>query len=84
MNKELQFPVVYNLRIIYEGIAGDGILKISKLLKDLAIDHGTGVVKPGGKGVLNRLAFNVTLLNKEQMDSMYSNLNTISGIKWAT
>lgn len=84
MNRELQFPVVYDLRVIYNGDAQSGIKKISTLLKDLAIDHRQGSEKPGGKGNLVRLGFNITLLSKSQMDSLYSNLNTIQEVKWAT
>lgn len=84
MNQELQFPIVYDLRVIYGGSPEDGLLKVSKLLADLAIDSRAGVVKPGGKSNLSRLGFNITLLSKEQMDTLYSNLNTIPEIKWAT
>lgn len=84
MNKELEFPIVYNLRIIYKGDSKTGIIKISSLLQDLTIHHDNGVEKPGGKAGLCRLGFRVTLLSKLQMDSMYSNLNTIPEIKWAT
>ncbi len=84
MNRELQFPVVYDLRIIYSGDADSGIKKINKLLSDLAIDYREATIKPGGKGSLVRLGFNITLLSKEQMDSLYNNLNTIPEIKWAT
>lgn len=82
--KELQFPVVYDLRVIYKGDSGNGIRKVSQLLKDLTISHTDGILKPGGKSELCRLGFTVTLLNKSQMDSMYSNLKTIPEIKWAT
>ncbi|MBN2619200.1 MAG: DUF493 family protein [Spirochaetales bacterium] len=84
MNKELQFPVVYDLRVIYSGSATDGLERISKLLKDLSIDSRNGVEKDGGKGQLVRLNFNITILNKEQMNTLYSNLKVIPEIKWAT
>lgn len=84
MDKEVQFPVVYDLRVIYSGDESEGLLAVSRLLKDLAIDHREGVVKPSGKKSLKRLSFNVTILSKEQMNAMYSNLNTIPEIKWAT
>lgn len=84
MNRELEFPVIYDLRVIYNGKAQDGINKVSKLLKDLSIDSREGVVKPGGKGNLVRIGFNITLLSKPQMDTLYSNLNCIPEVKWAT
>lgn len=84
MNKELQFPIVYDLRIIYKGSSDIGINKISSLLKDLAINYVNGVEKSGGKADLCRLGFTVTLLSKSQMDSLYNNLKTIPEIKWAT
>lgn len=84
MEKELQFPIVYDLRIIYGGPEAEGLNVISRLLKDLAIDHRDGIVKPGGKENLIRLSFNVTILSKEQMNAMYNNLNTLSEVKWAT
>ncbi len=84
MNQELQFPLVYDLRVIYGGSPGEGISKLSKLLADLVIDSREGVIKPGGKANLSRLGFNITLTSKEQMDSLYNNLNTIPEIKWAT
>lgn len=84
MNQELQFPIVYDLRIIYGGSPEEGLKKISILLADMVIDSRVGVIKPGGKPNLSRLGFNITLLSKEQMDSLYSNLNTIPEIKWAT
>ncbi len=84
MNKELSFPIVYDLRVIYSGSADEGINCISKLLKDLCIEYRPGVQKPGGKSTLVRLGFNVTLLSKTQMDTLYNNLNTIPEIKWAT
>ena len=84
MNQELQFPLVYDLRVIYGGTPEDGISKVSRLLADLAIDSRDGIIKPGGKPNLSRLGFNITLLSKEQMDTLYKNLNTIPEIKWAT
>lgn len=84
MNKELQFPVVYDLRVIYCGSPEDGIKKVENLLKDLCIDSRKGVIKPGNKSSLVRLGFNITLLSKSQMDSLYNNLNTIPEVKWAT
>lgn len=84
MNRELDFPVIYDLRVIYSGNSVDGINKIEQLLKDLGIDFRQGVVKPGGKGNLIRLGFNITLLSKPQMDTLYSNLNVIPEVKWAT
>ncbi len=84
MKQELNFPVVYNLRVIYSGTANEGLKSISKLLKDLCIDFRDGIEKPGGKSNLVRLGFNVTLISKDQMDTMYNNLNTIPEIKWAT
>lgn len=84
MEKELQFPVVYDLRIIYGGSEVEGLNVISRLLKDLAIDHREGIVKPGGKENLKRLSFNITILSKEQMDTMYNNLNNLPEVKWAT
>ncbi len=84
MNKELQFPIVYDLRIIFNGDSQEGIIKITKLLDDLSISSRPGIVKPGGKSALVRLGFNITLLNKEQMDTLYKNLQSMPGIKWAT
>lgn len=84
MNQELQFPLIYDLRVIYGGSSQEGISKVSRLLFDLAIDSKEGVIKPGGKVNLSRLGFNITLISKEQMDTLYINLNTIPEIKWAT
>lgn len=84
MNQELQFPIVYDLRVIYGGKADDGLKKVSMLLGDLAISCNKAVEKPGGKENLSRLGFSITLFSREQMDSLYSNLNTIPEIKWAT
>ncbi|OQY40776.1 MAG: hypothetical protein B6229_00895 [Spirochaetaceae bacterium 4572_7] len=84
MSKEIIFPIIYDLRIIYRGDSAQGIEHIEKLLKDMSIMYKPGVIKPGGKSDLVRLAFNVTIMNKQQMDVMYGNLNTIPGIKWAT
>ncbi|QEN06064.1 hypothetical protein EW093_15675 [Thiospirochaeta perfilievii] len=84
MKQELQFPLIYDLRVIYGGVATEGISKITRLLKDLSIECCNEVIKPGGKPNLSRLAFSITLISKEQMDSLYSNLNSVPGIKWAT
>lgn len=84
MSNELRFPIVYDLRVIYKGESSNGISAISSLLNDLSINHEPGIVKPGGKIDLCRLGFTVTVYSKEQMESMYSNLNTIPEIKWAT
>lgn len=83
MIKELQFPLVYDLRIIYSGISTDGIKRISALLSDLCINSREGIVKPSGKENLSRLGFNITLLSKQQMDTLYSNLKSIPEVKWA-
>ncbi len=84
MEKELQFPVIYDLRVIYSGNGEEGIKKISTLLNDLGINYSPGFVKPGGKGSLSRLGINITVISKEQMDTMYKNLQVIPDIKWAT
>lgn len=84
MNQELQFPLIYDLRVIYGGTPEEGISKVSRLLSDLVIDSKPGVIKPGGKTNLSRLGFNITLTSKEQMETLYNNLNTIPEIKWAT
>lgn len=84
MNRDLEFPVIYDLRVIYSGQGNEGIEKISKLLKDLTIDFRPGIIKPGGKGNLVRISFNVTIQNKSLMNTLYSNLNCIDGVKWAT
>lgn len=84
MNDELQFPIVYDLRIIFSGEPQIGVVKISKLLTDLCIDYRPGIIKDGGKATLSRLGFNITLLSKQQMDTMYNNLKTIPEVKWAT
>lgn len=84
MNEELKYPVMYNLRVIYSGSAEVGINKISSLLKDLSIELQKSEIKPGGKGNLTRLGFLITVISKEQLDSLYSNLGTIPEIKWAT
>ena len=84
MNKEINFPVVYDLRVIYRGDAKRGIAQILKLLEVLQITTNSSGERPGGKGPLVRLGFNVILGSKGQMDALYSNLKTIPEIKWAT
>ncbi|MGL1894591.1 MAG: DUF493 domain-containing protein [Spirochaetaceae bacterium] len=84
MNKDLQFPIVYDLRIIYSGEPQNGLDNISQLLTDLCIDFRPGIIKEGGKPTLSRLGFNISLSSKQQMDSLYNNLQTIPEVKWAT
>lgn len=84
MNKELEFPIIYDLRVIYRGSWENGNKKITRLLDDLCIDYRPGILKPGGKTDLIRIGINITLTSKGQMDTLYNNLNTIPEVKWAT
>ena len=84
MNKDIIFPVVYNLRVIYQGEANKGLERVTALLKVLKITTNESGEKPGGKGAFTRLGFNITLSSKSQMEALYSNLKTIPEIKWAT
>lgn len=83
MDKEIQFPVSYKLRVIFSAEIEQPEMKLKRLLEDLIISHEEAVLQPSSKGSFVRVAVPVTLLSREQMNSLYSNIKLLPGVKWA-
>jgi len=82
---EVEFPVSYEIKIIVTMLRSVIVIKddIENLFHQIKTPYKFLNGKPSKKGNYTSLTYQITLLNKQHMDELYSGLKTIEDIKLA-
>lgn len=84
-NAEIEFPVTFNLKAVIDASASDEInmKKIDEVFNKLKIKSSYLGNKKSSKGTYVSYNFKVTLQNKPQLETLYSDLKNVPGLKFA-
>jgi putative lipoic acid-binding regulatory protein len=85
VEKKLEFPVHFELKVVLETTQSVEVQQahIAHLLAKLKIENSFVASKPSSKGNFVSYTYKVLISGQMQMDSMYSDLKTLPGIKFA-
>lgn len=77
----LDFPCVFAFKVM--GIAGPELLHdvLSTIQKNAPGDYAP-TIKPSSKGTYNSLSIPVTVTSKEQIESIYNELNKLESVRY--
>lgn len=83
--EQIEFPVSYEIKIIVKMLRSVIIIKddIENLFHLVKTPYNFLTEKPSKKGNYTSLTYQITLLNKQHMDELYSGLKLIEDIKLA-
>ena len=83
--KEISFPVTYHLKAVMEDIEKEKSHKdeLVKLFDLLEIRHAYQSRRISSKGAYISFTYEVTLINRQQMNDLYAGLKKITAIKFA-
>lgn len=84
-NVSLEFPATFQLKVVMVATSTDdeNKNKISSLLGSLKIVNNYINSKSSSKGTYISYHYNVTLISKSQMETMYQQLKSVPGLKFA-
>jgi putative lipoic acid-binding regulatory protein len=83
--KEIEYPVNYDLKVIFETGEALDIQKrnLELVIEDAGVAHKFVSSRPSSKGKYVSLTVNVTLQSNEQLQYLYQRLKLLPGIKFA-
>lgn len=83
--QEIEFPVTFNLKAVMLGTENDddNKQKLVNVFKKLKIDYKYLDKKVSSKGAYASFTYNVTVINKMQMNALYADLKLIKELKFA-
>jgi len=83
--KEISFPVTYHLKAVMEGTENEKKHKeeLVRLFDVLEIKFQYQHKKISSKGAYVSFTYEITLVNKIQMNSLYAGLKNIKAVKFA-
>ncbi len=84
-NERISFPVTYELKVIMDNTLPDESNKsnIQSVLEDLEIKHRFSGSRPSSVGTYTSFTYTVTIVDYQQLHSLYDNLRPLPGIKLA-
>lgn len=84
-NKQINFPVTFNLKAVMEGTGSDAEnkKKIIAVFTEFGIKNSYQEKKVSSKGTYTSFTFEVTLESKEEMEKLYARLKNVDGLKFA-
>lgn len=83
--QSIEFPVTFELKAVMAGTEKDAehMKKLETVFSNLKIKYGYLHKKESSKGSYVSFTYKVTLIDKEQLDSLYVNLKEIKELKFA-
>ncbi len=83
--KEIEFPVTFQLKAVMTGTENDegNKNKLEKVFNDHKVKYRYHDKKVSSKGAYTSYTYQITLIDRPQMDNMYSGLKKIKEIKFA-
>ena len=84
-DKKIEFPVAFELKavMIKEGNSVGNKKKLEAVFLKQKVDYRFISEKISSKASYISYTYNVTLINKGQMEKMYDNLKKVEGLKFA-
>jgi len=84
-NAEIEFPVTFILKAVMDNLGTDDLNKetIVMVLDNQEIKNKYLNSKKSSKGTYTSYHYEVTLISKLQMETMYEQLKTLPGLKFA-
>ncbi len=84
-DKEIEFPVSFNLKAVMEGTTSDMENKsaLEGLFFELHIPYTFKDQKLSSKGTYMSFTYQISLQNREEMNQLYQRLQLIKGLKFA-
>ena len=84
-NAKIKFPVTFQLKAVMNSSATDEENKnnISTVLNNLKIKNSCTNSKKSSKGTYISYNYQVTLVSKLQLETLYDNLKSVPGLKFA-
>lgn len=81
----VEYPVTFVLKAVMDKLGTDDVNKeiISMVLDNLEIKNNYLNCKNSSKGTYTSYNYEVTLINKPQLETMYEQLKTLPGLKFA-
>jgi putative lipoic acid-binding regulatory protein len=82
---KIEFPVTFELKAVLDASSADdeNMKKLSTVFKKLKISNSYINNKKSSKGTYVSYNYKVTLLNKPQLEKLYSDLKSVPGLKFA-
>lgn len=82
---KIEFPVTFDLKTVLSTSASDdeNVKNLSAVFNKLKIDNSYIGSKLSSKGTYVSYNFKVTLINKPQLEKLYSDLKGVPGLKFA-
>ena len=83
--KEIEFPVSFQLKAVLVGTENDddNKEKLVEVFKKLNITYSYHDKKVSSKGAYVSFTYNVTVVDRPQMDALYADLKNIKELKFA-
>ena len=83
--KEIEFPVTYHLKVVMMGTEDDdkNKQKLVEVFMNNNIVYAYHDKKISSKGAYVSFTYEITLIDKDQMNKLYSDLKNIKEIKFA-
>ncbi|MDD2633772.1 MAG: DUF493 domain-containing protein [Bacteroidales bacterium] len=83
--KEIEYPVNYDLKVIFETAGAFDILKrnLELVIEDAGVPHKFIGSRHSNKGKYVSLTVNVTIRDSDQLQYLYQRLKLLPGIKFA-
>lgn len=84
-NKQINFPVTFNLKAVMEGTGLDeeNKKKIVAVFSEFGIKNTYQDKKVSSKGTYTSFTFEVTIESKDEMEKLYARLKNVDGLKFA-
>jgi putative lipoic acid-binding regulatory protein len=83
--KEIEYPVNYDLKVIFETAGAFDILKrnLELVIEDAGVPHKFIGSRHSNKGKYVSLTVNITIRDSDQLQYLYQRLKLLPGIKFA-
>ncbi len=84
-NVKIDFPVTFQLKAVMDSTSSDdgNKEKINQVLNNLKISNSYVASKASSKGTYTSYHYQVTLVSKLQMETLYEKLKSVPGLKFA-
>ena len=84
-NAKIEFPVTFDLKAVINTTTSDkdNMINLSTVFDNLKIKNSYVSNKKSSKGTYVSYNYKVTLLSKDQLEKLYSDLKNVPGLKFA-